>query len=38
VTVRLRAPLDLPLTIPGSPERASIGAVGSALVAPDDQR
>ena len=37
VTVRLRAPLDLPLTIPGSPERASIGAVGSALVAPDDQ-
>jgi uncharacterized membrane protein len=38
VTVRLHAPLDLPLTIPGSPERASIGAVGSALVAPDDQR
>jgi uncharacterized membrane protein len=37
VTVRLHAPLDLPLTIPGSPERASIGAVGSALVAPDDQ-
>ena len=38
VTVRLHAPLDLPLTIPGSPERASIGAVGSARVAPDDQR
>src|SRR4029453_11378477 len=38
VTVRLHAPLALPLTIPGSPERASIGAVGSALVAPDDQR
>ena len=33
VTVRLHAPLDLPLTIPGSPERASIGAVGSATVA-----
>ena len=35
VSVRLRAPLDLPLTIPGSPERASIGAVGSAVVLPD---
>lgn len=35
VTVRVRAPLDLPLTIPGSPERASIGATGSAVVAPD---
>ena len=36
VTVRLRAPLDLPLTVPGSPNRASIGAAGSAVVAPED--
>jgi hypothetical protein len=35
VTVRVRAPLELPLTVPGSPERASIGATGSAVVAPD---
>lgn len=35
VTVRLRAPLELPLTIPGSPGRPSIGATGSAVVAPD---
>jgi hypothetical protein len=35
VSVRLAAPLDLPLTMPGSPERASIGAVGSAAVVPD---
>jgi len=35
VTVRVRAPLDLPLTMPGSPERASIGAVGSAVVVPE---
>ncbi len=35
VTVRLRAPLELPLTIPGSPQRASIGATGAAVVAPD---
>lgn len=33
VTVRLRAPLDLPLTVPGSPDRPSIGAAGSAVVA-----
>jgi uncharacterized membrane protein len=36
VTVRIRAPLELPLTVPGSPERASIGAVGAAVVATDD--
>ena len=36
VTVRVRAPLDLPLTVPGSPERASIGATGSAVVATAD--
>jgi hypothetical protein len=38
VSVRVRAPLDLPLTIPGSPQRASIGAVGSAVVAADRDR
>lgn len=32
VEVELRAPLELPLSIPGSPERATIGATGSALV------
>jgi hypothetical protein len=36
VEVRLTAPLDLPLTIPGSPERASIGATGSAVVNVED--
>ena len=32
VTVHLDAPLDLPLTVPGSPEVASVGATGSAVV------
>ncbi len=32
VTVALQAPLDLPLTVPGSPGTASIGATGSAVV------
>jgi Putative Flp pilus-assembly TadE/G-like len=32
VTVHLRAPLDLPLTVPGSPGTATIGAAGSAIV------
>lgn len=36
VEVRLSAPLELPLTIPGSPEQASIGATGSAIVGVDD--
>jgi hypothetical protein len=36
VVVSLHAPLDLPLTIPGSPERATIGAYGSAVVGVDD--
>ena len=36
VEVRLSAPLDLPLTVPGSPERADIGATGSAVVGVDD--
>ena len=35
LTVRVRAPLELPLTVPGSPQRASIGATGSAVVATD---
>ena len=35
VTVRLHAPLDLPLTVPGSPERPSIGAAGSAVVSTE---
>ncbi|MBZ5737497.1 pilus assembly protein TadG-related protein [Nocardioides mangrovi] len=32
VEVRVSAPLDLPLTVPGSPGIASIGATGSAVV------
>ena len=32
VIVRVQAPLDLPLTIPGSPERPVVGTVGSAVV------
>ncbi len=32
VTVRVQAPLDLPLTVPGSPDHPTIGAVGSAVV------
>ena len=32
VTVHVEAPLDLPLTIPGSPGTATIGANGSAIV------
>ena len=32
VTVHLRAPVDLPLTVPGSPGRAVVGATGSAVV------
>lgn len=34
VTVRVQAPLDLPLAVPGSPDRPMIGASGSAVVAP----
>lgn len=33
VSVEVRAPIDLPLTVPGSPQRASVGASGSAVVA-----
>jgi hypothetical protein len=32
VTVHVTAPLDLPLTVPGSPDVAMIGATGSAVV------
>jgi hypothetical protein len=32
VTVHVTAPLDLPLTVPGSPGVATIGAQGSAIV------
>ncbi|GAA1944047.1 Tad domain-containing protein [Nocardioides hwasunensis] len=32
VTVRLQAPLDLPLTIPGSPSRPMVGASSTAAV------
>lgn len=35
VTVVVRVPLDLPLTVPGSPAHPVIGASGSAVVAPD---
>jgi uncharacterized membrane protein len=35
IVVRVQAPLDLPLTIPGSPENARIGATGSAVVTLD---
>jgi Flp pilus assembly protein TadG len=32
VTVHVEAPLDLPLTVPGSPGTATVGANGSAIV------
>jgi hypothetical protein len=32
VTIHVTAPLDLPLTVPGSPDVAMIGATGSAVV------
>ena len=35
VQVALRAPLDLPLTFPGAPERAEVSATGSAVVFVD---
>ncbi len=34
LTVRVRAPLDLPLTVPGAPSQATIGAAASAVVSP----
>lgn len=36
VRVRITAPLDLPLTIPGSPARATVSAEGAAAVSPED--
>ena len=35
VVVSLHAPLDLPLSIPGSPEHTSVGADGAAVVGVD---
>ena len=35
VVVSLHAPLGLPLSIPGSPQRATVGAEGSAVVGVD---
>ena len=35
VTVTVHAPLDLPLTVPGAPATASVGATGSAVVEVD---
>jgi len=36
VEVRLTAPLDLPLSIPGSPDHPTVGATGAAVVSPDE--
>jgi uncharacterized membrane protein len=36
VVVEVRAPIRLPLHVPGSPERASIGATSAATVHVDD--
>lgn len=35
VRVTLRAPVDLPLTVPGAPDRPVVGATGAAVVRPD---
>jgi uncharacterized membrane protein len=35
VEVRLTAPVDLPLTIPGSPDHPTVGATGAAVVSPE---
>ncbi len=36
VEVRLTAPVDLPLSIPGSPDHPTVGATGAAVVSPDE--
>lgn len=36
IVVTLRAPFDLPLTVPGTPQRTSISASGAATVVLDD--
>ena len=35
VEVRLTAPVDLPLSIPGSPNHPTVGATGAAVVTPE---
>ena len=35
IIVELDAPVDLPLDLPGGPERPTVGATGSAVVRPD---
>lgn len=35
VVVRITAPVDLPLHLPGGPERPRVTAIGSAVVRPD---
>ncbi len=35
VTVRLSAPVDLPLSFPGAPEASRVGSTGTAAVDPD---
>jgi uncharacterized membrane protein len=37
VEVRLTAPVDLPFSIPGSPDHPTVGAAGAAVVNPDEQ-
>jgi hypothetical protein len=36
VVVDIVAPVDLPLTLPGSPERPTVAASGSAVVRPEE--
>ena len=38
VVVEIDAPVDLPLTLPGGPERPTVGATGSAVVRPEQPR
>jgi len=37
VVIEIVAPVDLPLALPGGPERATVGATGSAVVRPDQE-
>lgn len=36
IVVELEAPLDLPLSLPGAPDRPTIRSVGSAVVDPEE--
>lgn len=36
ILVDLAAPVDLPLTLPGGPERPTVGATGAAVVRPEE--